>query len=589
MTASASELTFLRGAKNAANSRILPGSGKHHVNYHIEQYRAIDADTVANMHEIMKFYPSMFEVGAKASLSAPYSLICKASAYVTSPTLAVTVRTSDSEADCSDPTNSPAGTFRFLGEYSESSDDEFGYSVASGDLNGDGFDDLIVGARNFDKGTNSNLGAVYVFYGGASFAGKDLSNGGTADASFYGSSAGDEFGCSVESGDVNRDGFNDLIVGACKNDQNSDADSDAGAAYIFYGSSALAGKDLSNGGTADATFYGAAAGDEFGNSIASVDVNGDGFDDLIVGAFQSDYNSEDDSNAGAVYVYYGRADLKDQDLSDGDMEDATFYGSSENNHFGNSIASGDVNGDGFLDIIVGAFFNDAGAAYVFYGGASFAGKDLSDSSITADVSFYGKKEGDYFGISVAAGDVNGDGETDLIVGAQYNDDSVNAANAGAAYVFYGGASFAGKDLSDSSITADATFYGKGGSDFFGSSISSGDVNGDGFADLIVGADHNDDAANAANAGAAYVFYGGASFAGKDLSASGVTADASFYRKSAADYMGVCVASSDLNGDGVADLIIGAHGNDDVSGAGTDAGAAYVILGKSGLDNIDFSA
>jgi hypothetical protein len=372
-----------------------------------------------------------------------------------------------------------------------------------------------------------------------------LSRGLTGTWSAVGESSSDYFGYSVASaGDVNGDGYADVVVGAYNND---DAATNAGEAYVYHGSSS----GLSS--TSDWSDQGEAAGDLFGSSVASAgDVNGDGYADVIVGAY---VNDDAAGSAGEAYVYYGSASglSATPDWSD--------QGEAANDYFGSSVASaGDVNGDGYADVVVGAYGNDdaanqAGEAYVYYGSAG-------GLSTTPDWSDQGEAASDLFGSSVAsAGDVNGDGYADVIVGAYANDDA--GSGAGEAYVYHGSAS-------GLSATSDWSDQGEASGDYFGRSVASaGDVNGDGYADVIVGAYYNDDAGS--NAGEAYVYHGSAS----GLSA---TPDWSDQGEAATEYFGRGVASAgDVNGDGYADVIVGAYGNDD---AGSGAGEAYVYHGSS---------
>ena len=309
----------------------------------------------------------------------------------------------------------------------EAANDFLGFSVASaGDVNNDGFDDLIVGAFGNNAG-GSEAGRAYVFSG---------LNGDTIYV-FTGESAFDQFGISVASaGDVDNDGYADLIVGAWHSGAGGFA---AGRAYVFSGQT----------GDTLYVFTGEAAGDALGVSVASAgDVNNDGFDDLIVGAY---FNDAGGNSAGRAYVFSGL---------NGDTI-YVFTGEAAQDRLGNSVASaGDANNDGFADLIVGAWRNgaggtDAGRAYVFSG----------QSGDTLNI-FTGEAAGDMFGFSVAsAGDVDNDGFDDLIVGAYFNDAGGNKA--GRAYIFSGRYFCCGDPNGDSLVNFDdvdflINFYFYGG-------------------------------------------------------------------------------------------------------------------------------
>ena len=212
---------------------------------------------------------------------------------------------------------------------------------------------------------------------------------------------------------------------------------------------------------------GEGAGDNFGYSVSGAgDVNGDGYADVIVGAYLNDAAG---SNVGRAYVYYGGpgADA---------VADLTLTGEAAGDLFGYSVSgAGDVNGDGYADVIVGAYSDDgggldAGRAYVYFGGPG--------ADAVADLTLTGAAAGDWFGWSVSgAGDVNGDGYADVIVGGHLDD--AGGMDAGRAYVYFGGP---GADA-----VADLTLTGAAAGDQFGISVAgAGDVNGDGYADVIVG-------------------------------------------------------------------------------------------------------
>ena len=322
-----------------------------------------------------------------------------------------------------------------------------GFSVASaGDVNGDGFADLIVGAYGADP-HGSYSGASYVVFGKASgFAANiDLSTlDGTTGFKLSGAAAGDQSGRSVASaGDVNGDGFADLIVGADGADPHG---SHSGASYVVFGKASgfAANIDLSSlDGTTGFKLSGAAAYDLSGVSVASAgDVNGDGFADLIVGAYGADPHGAD---SGASYVVFGKASGFAANIDLSTLDGTTGFklsGVAAGDFSGFSVATaGDVNGDGFADLIVGAFGADphgtySGASYVVFGKASgFAANiDLSTLDGTTGFKLSGAAAGDQSGRSVAsAGDVNGDGFADLIIGALCADPHGNSIPARATW------------------------------------------------------------------------------------------------------------------------------------------------------------
>jgi len=282
---------------------------------------------------------------------------------------------------------------------------------------------------------------------------------------------------------------------------------------VVYGNAAPSAVDLSLLGARGFRIDGADAGDNSGKSVASAgDVNGDGLADVIVGAPFADPGLISRSNAGSSYVVYGNASPSDVDLSflgtsgfriDGDSRHA-------GDNSGWSVASaGDVNRDGFADVIVGAPYADpssgagAGSSYVIYGSASPSDVNLSFAGFNG-FRIDGAATGDQSGWSVdSAGDVNGDGLADVIVGAPDADPS-SGADAGSSYVIYGKASPSDVDLS-SLGSSGFRIDGAAAYDWSGYSVASaGDVNGDGRADVIVGAP-NADPSSRTDAGSSYVF------------------------------------------------------------------------------------
>ena len=332
--------------------------------------------------------------------------------------------------------------------------DELGRSVAgAGDVNGDGFPDIIVGAPAMSTGGRIRNGVVFVY------SGRD----GKTLGQLEGEVSGDGLGSSVAGiGDVNQDGFDDVIVGAARAD--IAGKSDAGSAYVF------SGKDGAKLWQTDG-----AAGDLLGLSVAAAgDVNRDGFPDVIVGAPRADIAGN--SDAGSTYVYSGR---------DGSTL-WQFDGVGYRDLLGSSVSgAGDVNRDGYDDVILGApgASSSGGYAHVYSGRD---GKRLLQFSGPYG-GFYGPHH--RLGTSVAAaGDVNQDGYDDVIVGAPGTTSSsefppVFNPKIGSAYVYSGKD---GKMIWEFRGSAFSSPFGTSGTRLGGVVAGAGDVNQDGYPDLLAG-------------------------------------------------------------------------------------------------------
>jgi hypothetical protein len=320
--------------------------------------------------------------------------------------------------------------------------DGVGISVsAAGDINGDGIDDLIIGAEGRDGG-GRNSGGAFVVYGkaGAPRALVELTSLEPADGfEIQGENPRDLAGGSVSSaGDVNGDGIGDLIIGAVGADAGGDG---AGMAYVIFGQTGASRGllDLSSLAASEGfVIQGDAPFDGAGVRVSSAgDVNGDGIDDLIIGATGNDAGG---ANAGAAYVIYGRpgATRASIDLSSLSSSDGFMIQGGAADGAGSVSSAGDVNGDGIKDMIVGAPTNGGfGAAFVIYGQAGSTRGRIDLTNLAPGDGFVIQGDPTYYstGISVSdAGDVNGDGLDDLIVGTW---EANSAGDAGAAYVIYG--------------------------------------------------------------------------------------------------------------------------------------------------------
>ena len=450
-----------------------------------------------------------------------------------------------------------------------------------GDFNGDGFDDLIIGTdRASPNGTYS--GASYVVFGKStpfppslSLSSLNGSNGFRLD----GVAADDHAGISVSSaGDINGDGIVDLIVGANGCDTNGNR---SGSSYVVFGKNtpfpatlALASLNGSTGFRLDGFF----ADDFSGRSVSAAgDVNGDGIADLMVGADGADPSG---SASGSTWVVFGKTTpfsatvaLSSLNGSDGFRLD----GAAEFDYAGQSVAAaGDVNSDGIGDLIIGAHGADpngslSGSSYVVFGKTTPFNVIVALSSLNGANGFRleGSFASDWSGDSVSgAGDVNGDGIDDVIVGALFAGN--NGSQSGSSYVVFGKATPFAATLALSDLNGSNGFRldGVNTSNRFGASVrAAGDVNGDGVGDVIVGAPKS-------IAGNGYVVFGqrtpfSATFALSSLNGSnGFRLDG----VDAFNYAGQAVSSAgDINGDGIDEVILSAR---------TAAGSvSYVVFGR----------
>jgi PKD repeat protein len=480
-----------------------------------------------------------------------------------------------------------------------------------------------------------------------------------AVSTVFGETAEAKTGHSVAIGDINGDGYEDLIVGAPYGDlmpsavseyctsqgYNEYVDCVSGGVYVYLGRPEISQTlDLANG-PANVTIYATPnyySGEQLGRSVAVGDLNGDGLDDIVMGA--SHYGS---SPIGAAFVWVGRDSITTtSSISVNIMNKATPITNGHTikavsawvqDYGGWDVAAGDVNGDGIDDLILGSYNasvdpitsteywppdqqryhfssptadrSSNGTVYVALGDSGFsssAGVYKDFMKCLPELTIYGEDSGDRLGRSLASGDVDGDGYADIIVGADGGDPGETATDAGEVYVFYGSSVITHavcqpdfepyefknqlvKEMAYVTTTADITITGVTPGDRSGFDVNVGDLNGDSYDDIIIGAPFAD-----SNRGHVYVVYGGPRATisptipldQAGLLVSGPTADT---------WLGTSVFAGDLNHDGIDDLLMGAIGIDpddaDYSGSPTTTqkGTTYALFGHTDLSGtVDLS-
>ncbi|MEW5736867.1 MAG: hypothetical protein AB1921_18630, partial [Thermodesulfobacteriota bacterium] len=334
-----------------------------------------------------------------------------------------------------------------------------------------------------------------------------------------------------------------------------------------------------------------------GRNTAALDINGDGIKDLVLVAYNADGPSNVRTQDGEVYIFYGKTDLggvRDVAGTSGAVPDVIIYGANAGDGIGyaSKLAYGDVNGDGITDLLLqapwgdgpGGVRGDCGEIAIIYGSASLpAVIDLANGE--QDVIIYGRRVSDLLGHSggLRVADVNGDGMNDIIAGSYLADGPGNArSSCGEVYVIYGSDSLpAAIDLANGD--QNVTIYGATSSDMMKlmDVAPAGDVNGDGIADIVLGANAADGPAEGrTSAGEVYVVFGSATLpATIDLNTSGE--DVTIYGANASDGLGISsnVIVKDVSGDGLDDIIM-VSTNASAPGGRTNSGMAYIVYGAA---------
>jgi len=454
-------------------------------------------------------------------------------------------------------------------------EDLFGAALAVGDFNGDGIDDLAVGApgEEYDD-SGPDAGVVFIYSGSPDQLGEPYF---IHQEPLGSNESGDRFGSSLAEGDFNGDGIADLAVGVPGEDY-QESGPDAGVVFVFTGSpDGLAVAALIHQNPHGDN----EGGDLFGTALAAGDFNGDGIDDLAISAMEAAFE-DFGANVGWIYIANGSP----EGLGDSYFIDQNPAGANEaEDRFGSSLAVGDFNADGIDDLAVGAPGEDfqdsgpdAGVVFVFSGGTNGL-----EQPYTVDQDPHGANEaGDLFGTALAAGDLNGDGTDDIAIGVMEQAFEDYGANAGWIYIANGSSD----GLGDSSFIDQTPAGANEAEDKFGASLAVGDFNSDGIADLAAGAPGEDYDGSGPGAGVAFVFTGSSEGVGDPY----FIHQEPFGSNESGDHFGAALAAGDFNGDGLDELAIGAP-NETYEDVGTNVGWVLITCSdddKASIDKVEES-
>ncbi len=474
--------------------------------------------------------------------------------------------------------------------------------IAFGDINGDGYDDILIGSPKATVLNRDQAGTVYVIYGSSDLVGSqvDLAHlpSGHPVTKIIGKS-NSHLGNAVACGDVNRDGYDDLILGAPNENIGPVS---YGCVHVIFGAPHLMGESLDLQTLTDQVGHtrvlGGMESSETGTSLAMVDMNGDGYDDLLIGAPGASPTGR--IRAGQVYLLQGSDSLPaviDLATPPPDFPVTSILGDDPGDRLGVSVAFGDINGDGYEDALLGAPLADddgaseSGEVIILYGNHS--PPSLVDLSLSpganGETRIGGGQIIDYLGTSVASGDLNHDGFKEVLIGIP-NGDYAGLTDCGNVAIIFGTAGMPGTPVGTGSFlnlngpgttpgSLFAFLYGTTARDQLGISVASSDHNSNGHPEIGAGFPYYD-FASLSERGAIALVDGSSIHAGDHIHTSTMTADATIVGVNRADFLGYsCEGGADLNLDGFADFAASARAGDNPwLGDHNDSGYAVVVFG-----------
>jgi len=471
----------------------------------------------------------------------------------------------------------------------ESAGEQFGASVAGGDINGDGYDDIVVGSPFYSSKGISWNGKVSVYFGSSDLE-KRLydTQEDTPDFVVYGRHDGDQLGIDVDSGDFNNDGYDDLAIGS----YNALAENGRpGKVFVFLGQSKFPDRRITlSSERADLEFIGEDDGDGFGVSVEVGDINHDDIDDLLVGAPFS--MSTDDVKTGNVYGYYGwtfgiDSDYRYDKFYGKKDTDVVFVGEEKDQRFGGDIEVGNIVGGHYNDVLISAYFSDgpsgpqAGKVYIYKGPKEYSRYEKKPYDVLVGESAF-----NWFGFSLSLGQFDSHHKEDLLVSAfPY----LNRGWGGKSYLLSGRNEFVEGDGSEDDLfvvggeSADIYFGGEQSENLLGSSVLFADVDGDEKDDILLGAP-GISTLSSSEPGEVYIYHNKFYADQQSFDLQNGETNSYIYGVKPDDWFGAKMAKFDFNGDGYDDVAVSARYADRYDARGlvgdSNNGEVYLLLGHS---------